>query len=288
MRPEPRTWRPYQFDPPKRTQHGAPLSPQSPAPSSPLSSNSPSLPVTVGGRSVPKGRHVPVLAPMRRLDYQSEGEAELDDIKEESEDEDEGDDDEGDHRMATGHPSVTPLRELTPSTESEELADQDDEYVPLSSIRSRGIGRLVTKSPRKTAAKQPPSKLARPASKQVNPPSVTTGGTKNTSAKKAGKGGRVGAGERRMSQNRSYVLTAMPISTRMLTFHSAQKKYRDKNRRLADLVSYRMHGELTQAPRVQPRDCGSRPKLEGQQGHGGCCDAAAFRGLERVPQRGQR
>ncbi|GMK59280.1 hypothetical protein CspeluHIS016_0702950 [Cutaneotrichosporon spelunceum] len=153
------------------------------------------------------------LAPMRRLDLSDGEDTEIHDEDEDEENRDTDDVDEDELASEAGNDNLksgrdSPLLEVTPRERSVEL---DDDYVPFSSICSRTIGR--SKHPRKAtkpAPNAPPIPKAPKAKLTPNKP---------TEAKKT-KLSRGAAGERRMSQNRS-----------------AQRKYRDKNKQLADLRS---------------------------------------------------
>lgn len=125
---------------------------------------------------------------MRSLE---ESDGEEDQIKEELGVDDDAPSDQSNKDPPSRSPSVTPLRELTPSTASN--ADEDPEYLPLSSIRSRGIGR--TKTPRKAATPAKSAAKTTRARKQAKNGVVSTGSKKS-------KIPRMSAGERRMSQNR--------------------------------------------------------------------------------------
>lgn len=198
MRPSStQSYRPYEFVPKDGGRDPHDTDPPSPTTGTSLSSDPIHGPTPLK-RAVarkPSPDNVPGLAPMRALDYESEGED--DNIKEGPMD---GDDARSDHADEDSPKSVTPpatpLRELTPSTESD--ADQDPEYVPLSSIRSRGIGRTKSpRSPRKASLAKPVTKAARTTRKPTKAATVSTGNKKSKLA-------RISAGERRMSQNREW------------------------------------------------------------------------------------
>ncbi|BEI89710.1 uncharacterized protein CcaverHIS019_0210720 [Cutaneotrichosporon cavernicola] len=149
------------------------------------------------------------LAPMRRLDLSDDQDDMHDGEDEMDQDDVDGDElDSADESADHKSPRDPPFRQVTPSDASVEL---DDDYIPLSSIRSRAIGR--SKHPRKVA-KPNPKPVPKPKAPKAKIPENKATETKKTKLTRGA------AGERRMSQNRS-----------------AQKKYRDKNKRLADLRS---------------------------------------------------
>ncbi|CAK9782836.1 hypothetical protein CC85DRAFT_329003 [Cutaneotrichosporon oleaginosum] len=168
-------------------------------------------------RSTIQQRHHVVLAPMRRLDV-SDGEDQSDDDDDTKIGVEKDEDDVGKKTqdLAAAEPGNddhndddTPLREATPSEATVEL---DDDYVPINSVRTRGSNRHKTT---RKVNKEPAQKTTKAKATEATKAAATK--TKSATTKKA-KLSKGAAGERRMSQNRC-----------------AQKKYRDKNKRLADL-----------------------------------------------------